>query len=184
MDVERSRQEPPPYLNFNILDGLRSKCQPHLLSHLPHIVAFSHIVKRQHQVPSVWSFVHFSLALLLEHHYGRTKGLNDFVCFLLWLTVCQVVQGSPLVDCSLSSGARRIEDKLLQYQLALRPFHLAINLSNLHGNSEQPACYSSMLVVPDHTLPLKGVNYRLPRSGHSGGSESSPAKPGKEDINA
>lgn len=53
---------------------------------------------------------------------------------------------------ALLAPLRRIEDKLAQFQLELRPFHLAINLSNLHGNAEQPACYSSLLVVCDSTL--------------------------------
>ena len=78
---------------------------------------------------------------------------------------------------------RRIEDKLAQFQLELRHFHLAINLSNLHGNAERPACYSSLLVVCDSTLPAKGVMYRLPRSGHNSNSTDSPPKPAKSDIN-
>ena len=77
--------------------------------------------------------------------------------------------------------ARKIEDKLTQHQLELRPFHLMVNLSNLHGNCEQPSCYSSCLVVSDHTLPAKGVAYRLPRSGSS--STESPPKPNKADVN-
>ena len=84
---------------------------------------------------------------------------------------------------ALLAPLRRIEDKLAQFQLELRHFHLAINLSNLHGNAEQPACYSSLLVVCDSTLPAKGVMYRLPRSGHNSNSTDSPPKPAKSDIN-
>ena len=82
----------------------------------------------------------------------------------------------------LLAPLRRIEDKLAQFQLELRPFHLAVNLSNLHGNAEQPACYNSLLVVCDSTLPAKGVMYRLPRSGHSNNTDS-PPKPAKSEIN-
>jgi len=42
---------------------------------------------------------------------------------------------------------RKIEDTLAQYNLALRPFHLAINLDSLHGNAEQPGSDNALIVV-------------------------------------
>ena len=65
-----------------------------------------------------------------------------------------------------------------QFNLALRRFHLAVNLESLHGNCEQPGCYSTLLVCMDSVLPAKGVNYRLPKSGHSRDVED--PSPGKD----
>lgn len=71
-----------------------------------------------------------------------------------------------------------------QFNLALRRFHLAVNLESLHGNCEQPGCYSTLLVCMDSVLPAKGVNYRLPKSGHSRDVEdASPGKIAKSDLN-
>lgn len=78
---------------------------------------------------------------------------------------------------------RKIEDTLAQYNLALRPFHLAINLDSLHSNAEQRGCYDALIVVCDHALPAKGVNYRLPKSGHAKDVDESPAKIPKEEVN-
>lgn len=77
---------------------------------------------------------------------------------------------------------RRIEDKYIQHHMDLRPFHLGVNLSALHGNCEQPQCYQAWLAVMDCTLPQKGVQYRLLRSGHQSATDS-PSKVAKEDIN-
>ena len=69
-----------------------------------------------------------------------------------------------------------------QLHLELRPFHLSLSLESLHGNAEQPAAYTAALVVCDHTLPSKGVSYRMPRSGGSKDLES-PPKIAKENVN-
>ena len=65
--------------------------------------------------------------------------------------------------------------------MELRPFHLTLSLAAVHGNCEQPASYTAWLVVCDHTLPAKGVLYRLPRTGNR--DQESPSKVAKEDTN-
>lgn len=65
--------------------------------------------------------------------------------------------------------------------MELRPFHLHLSLESLHGNAEQPAAYTTAIVVLDHVLPTKGVSYRLPRSG--GSQVESPNKVAKADVN-
>ena len=97
------------------------------------------------------------------------------------IVLCPLLTGSG-PGSSLRSDLRRIEDKLCQLHLEIRPFHLPVSLSNLHGNCEQPAAYNAFLVVCDHVLPSKGVNYRLVRSGH-GKDTDSPPKVSKEQIN-
>jgi hypothetical protein len=77
---------------------------------------------------------------------------------------------------------RKIEDKLLQFHMEMRPFHISVDVSAVHGNCERPACFSSWLVMFDHVLPTKGVSYRLPRSGHAGNTDS-PNKVQKENVN-
>ena len=79
---------------------------------------------------------------------------------------------------------RKIEEKLGQYNLALRRFHLIVNQEGLHGNCEQPGAYSALLVCLDSVLPAKGVNYRLPKSGSWRDVEDpSPAKNLRSDLN-
>ena len=77
---------------------------------------------------------------------------------------------------------RKIEDKLLQFHMEMRPFHISVDVSAVHGNCERPACFSSWLVMFDHVLPTKGVSHRLPRSGHAGNTDS-PNKVQKENVN-
>ena len=77
---------------------------------------------------------------------------------------------------------RKLEDKMIQMRMELRPFHLNISLKSLHGNCEQPSCYTAWLAVLDCTLPTKGVQYRMVRPGHTKDNES-PSKVPKDQIN-
>ena len=49
---------------------------------------------------------------------------------------------------------------MAQLGIALRDIRVAIDCSELHGNSERPLFFQGWLAVPDSTLPAKGVGYR------------------------
>ena len=70
---------------------------------------------------------------------------------------------------------------MLQYHIELRPFHLGLSLTSLHGNAEQPSAYTAWLAVLDHVLPTKGVQYRMTRSNHK--DSESPGRVLKEQVN-
>lgn len=70
---------------------------------------------------------------------------------------------------------------MLQFHIELRPFHLSVSLQSLHGNCEQPACFTAWLAVLDSVLPTKGVQYRMSRSNHK--DSDSPVKVTKDQVN-
>ena len=61
---------------------------------------------------------------------------------------------------SLRGVMRAIEDKMVTYQMDLRPIFINADLSRLHRNSERPSLYSGWICVPDAFLPLKGTAHR------------------------
>jgi len=61
---------------------------------------------------------------------------------------------------SLRGVTRSIEDKMVSYQMDLRPIYINADLSRLHRNSERPALYNGWICVPDAFLPLKGTAHR------------------------
>ena len=58
---------------------------------------------------------------------------------------------------------RKLEDKLVQHWIELRPFFLPVDVSNLNGNREMPAGYQWNICVLDSTLPAKGTAHRASR---------------------
>ena len=64
------------------------------------------------------------------------------------------------VSWSLCLLGREIENKADQLGIALRDVRLAIDPSELHGNSERPCYFQAWLAVADCTLPAKGVGFR------------------------
>ena len=82
---------------------------------------------------------------------------------------------------SLRTDWRKIEDKMIQHHIELRPFHLNISVGSLHGNAEQPSCYTAWIAVLDHVLPTKGVQYRMCRTNHK--DSDSPSRVLKDNVN-
>eukprot|EP00438_Fugacium_kawagutii_P036575 Skav211972 [mRNA] locus=scaffold1330:1253:3988:+ [translate_table: standard] len=59
--------------------------------------------------------------------------------------------------------SKRLEDKLVQHKIEIRPFVLPIDVSGLNGNREMPCGYSWSICVLDTTLPAKGTAHRAAR---------------------
>ena len=80
---------------------------------------------------------------------GLRNILETLKQLFVWLTGFKMFTKTCWL-CWPLSGALRTNwpDSNWNYGLSTLP----INLSNLHGNAEQPACYSSLLVVCDSTL--------------------------------
>ena len=58
---------------------------------------------------------------------------------------------------------RKLEDKLLNHKIELRPWTLNLNLCDLHKNRVLPGAFMCYLGVADSTLPMRGVAHRSVR---------------------
>ncbi|CAK9100995.1 unnamed protein product [Durusdinium trenchii] len=58
---------------------------------------------------------------------------------------------------------RKLEDKLANHKIELRPWTLNLNLEDLRKNREMPGAFLSFLGVADSTLPLRGTAHRVVR---------------------
>lgn len=50
-----------------------------------------------------------------------------------------------------------------QHKLELRALSLALDTSQLHGNSDRPCYYQGWITVPDSMLPPRGTGHRQPK---------------------
>ncbi|CAK9060296.1 unnamed protein product [Durusdinium trenchii] len=74
----------------------------------------------------------------------------------------------PLLVGSDSSGSlrqttRKLEDKLMNHRVDLRPFTLNMSLEDLHQNRQLPGAFLCFLGIVDTTLPLRGTAHRAVR---------------------
>ena len=65
--------------------------------------------------------------------------------------------------CNSDPTFRKLEDKLANHKIELRPFTLNIKLEELHKNREMPGAFLCYLGVADSTLPLRGTAHRAVR---------------------
>lgn len=76
---------------------------------------------------------------------------------------------------SLRADWRKLEDKLLNHKVELRPFCLNLNTTHIHQNRDLPSAYVSFLGVADSTLPNKGTAHRAVR-GRADAADVAPAQ--------
>lgn len=58
---------------------------------------------------------------------------------------------------------RKLEDKLVQHRVEIRPFFLPVDQNGLNGNREMPSGFQWAICVLDSTLPTKGTAHRATR---------------------
>ena len=86
----------------------------------------------------------------------------------------------PLLASSVGCGAlrndiRKLEDKLVQHRIEMRPFFVPVDTSQLNGNRDMPSGFQWAIAVLDSTLPSKGTAYRANRGVDKACSETTPA---------
>ena len=58
---------------------------------------------------------------------------------------------------------RKLEDKLVNHRIEIRPFFLPVDGTILNGNTERPSIFQWSILVMDSTLPAKGTAHRASR---------------------
>ena len=104
------------------------------------------------------------LGLMLVVRSERTSGKALGKSRLLDPTGFKLI--SSLTPSPVSNhifNVRKLEDKLQNHKIELRPFTINISLEDLHKNREMPGAYLSFLGVADSTLPLRGTAHRSVR---------------------
>ena len=98
--------------------------------------------------------------------------LQDWLSHLFWLEpllealFAQTTGHMVERDCTetwTDGRSRLIEDKLQEHRLGVRDLRLAVDMSEVHGNSDRPSYFNAYLCVPDVHLPAKGIAYRANR---------------------
>ena len=62
-----------------------------------------------------------------------------------------------------NNRCRKLEDKLMNHRVDLRPFTLNMSLEDLHQNRQLPGAFLCFLGIVDTTLPLRGTAHRAVR---------------------